>query len=132
MSCLFDSLSFFVKDMNSKDMRQLICSYLESDPMLIGRDRFSKLISGKKIEDYITSMRNTNVWGGAFEIRAFCDIFKCKVIVHNIRDVQNSTIEFSPKIFHGKIISIIWNGSHFTPGKGDIRLDSKSNLIRKK
>ena len=40
MSCLFRSLSHFVYNLGDDELRQIICNYLESDPLIMG-DKFS-------------------------------------------------------------------------------------------
>ena len=46
MSCLFDSLSKHSKSHTSLQIRNIICNYLQTDPILIGEDCFSKLLGG--------------------------------------------------------------------------------------
>jgi len=61
-------------------------------------------------------MRKTSTWGGAIEIQVACNLWDCKIFVHNIRDKNKSIIEFIP--LHSKIdkiINISWNGGHYEP-----------------
>ena len=77
MSCLFDSLSSFLKFNDSYKLRQEICDYIENNPTILdGMDtnEITKIVSNMNLETYIRNMRNSNEWGGALEIKAFCEI----------------------------------------------------------
>ena len=96
MSCLFNSLSYFVKE-NSDELRHNICNYLEKNPPLMDGMTTEQVIyfeNGQNLKDYIKNMRNTSTWGGAIEIKAFCNIYKKNVFVRNIRDSTSKLIEF--------------------------------------
>ena len=115
MSCLFNSLSYHTKIYTSFQLRQLICDFLEEDPILIGESKFSQLIGNKSLRHYIQEMRNRNTWGSAFEIKAYCEIFTVIVLV---KTIQNKFIEFLPSdntITYPKKIKIEWNGYHYEP-----------------
>jgi hypothetical protein len=59
-------------------------------------------------------MGSDTAWGGAIEIKAFCDLFKVRVIVHVLSTGQ--TIEFVPSTGTTPVaFNISWNGSHFEP-----------------
>lgn len=115
MSCLFNSLSYFINDKSSTDIRNIICDYLESNHKIIeGMDTSSIL----KMENnnYIPHMRKTSTWGGGIEIQSACNIWEFKIIVHNIRDKNGKKIEFLPLDGNfNKIIEITWNGGHYEP-----------------
>ena len=124
MSCLFNSLAFHTKgSYNATELRKLICDYLEKDPILIGNDTHLKdilKIQNSTITEYTQQMRKRHVWGGAIEIRAFCELFDIKVIVFVIR--ENRNIEFLPSSLEnnesGKIekcVKISWTGAHYEP-----------------
>ena len=116
MSCLFNSLSYFIKD-TSFNIRQRICDYLQQNkPILDGLETHEIL----KFEssDYISSMRSTSTWGGAIEIQAACNIWNVRINVSNYRDRTQKIIEFIP--IHGVIqdtICIYWTGGHYEPIK---------------
>jgi len=117
MSCLFDSLSKHSKSHTSLQIRNIICNYLQTDPILIGEDCFSKLLGGpEKLMPYIRTMRNTNTWGSAYEIRAFCEIFQVVILV---KTPEKRWIEFRPSRLkhttHPKKIKLDWNGCHYEP-----------------
>lgn len=114
MSCLFDSLSFFVKR-PSLEIRNEICDYLETDPLLMDDVKASDIIqveSGKYLHDYIASMRHTSTQGGAIEINAFVKIWKITVLVFSkptqrwIEFVNDDTKD---------IIRLVWFGNHYAP-----------------
>lgn len=120
MSCLFRSLSYFIQNVNENELRDIIVDYLEKDPILIGNDTHLKdilQIQNTTIPQYTQQMRQRHVWGGAIEIRAFCELFDMKVIVYVIR--ENRNIEFIPSSNDTKVIdkciSISWTGAHYEP-----------------
>ena len=114
MSCLFNSLSYFIKE-NSYDIRQQICNYLEENkPIIDGLD--TKFILDLENPNYIQSMRSTHTWGGAIEIQAACNIWKLKIIVRNYRNRNNKNIEFLPLCTEfEKTIELYWTGGHYEP-----------------
>ena len=124
MSCLFNSLSYFISD-NSLTIRQKICDYLENNnPIIDGID--TKFILQLENNNYITAMRNTNTWGGAIEIQVACIIWNLRIIVKNNRDIKNSTIEFIPLIHthetpYSKTIALNWTGGHYEPEKACVK-----------
>ena len=116
MSCLFDSLSYFI-NLDSKNIRQNICNYLESNNSLIeGLDTSVILSLDMPKEQYINNMRQENIWGGGIEIQAACNIWEIKIVIFNQRN--NTIIEFIPlnKKIHN-LIKLIWYGNHFEPVK---------------
>jgi hypothetical protein len=115
MSCLFNSLSFFINDKSSTHIRNIICDYLENNNSIIeGID--TSLILKMESNDYISNMRKTSTWGGGIEIQSTCNIWKFKIIVHNIRDKDGKKIEFIPLDGNfNNIIEITWNGGHYEP-----------------
>lgn len=117
MSCLFNSLDFFIRE-GSFNIRQKICNYLqENKPIIEGLD--TNIILGFENNDsqkYIENMRSPSVWGGAIEIQAACNIWNLKIIVKNYRDKNSIDIEFIPiNLNIDKTIQIYWTGGHYEP-----------------
>jgi len=78
MSCLFNSLSCFV-DEDPRQLRNKICDYLQENNELMDDmdvDTIIRYDSGKSLSEYVNHMRETTTWGGAIEIRAFCNLYK--------------------------------------------------------
>ncbi len=72
------------------------------------------------LQDYITQMRSNSTWGGAIEIKAFCEIYKVNVLVRNIRNDNRNpntpdNIEFLCNEETNRWVEITWNGGHFEP-----------------
>ena len=81
MSCLFNSLSYFI-NIDSYTIRQLICNYLqENKPIIDGLS--TDTILEYENNNYISNMRQTSTWGGAIEIQCACNIWKCQINVHH-------------------------------------------------
>ncbi len=116
MSCLFDTLSSFV-DLSSRELRENICNYLQNNPKLYEDMKAEDYIlwngeGYKNIKEYIEKMRRTSTWGGAIEIKAFCNMYHIKVIVNGRK--KGERVEFLPYIkSNSKEIEIQWNGGHY-------------------
>jgi hypothetical protein len=117
MSCLFNSLSYFIRK-SSYDIRQDVCNYLERNmPIIEGLD--THFILSLENPNYISHMRRTSTWGGAIEIQAACNIWNTRIIVYNIRDRGGEKIEFLPirSDSNSKLdtMEITWSGGHYEP-----------------
>lgn len=115
MSCLFDSLSYFHHNINSHQMRYIIVNYLSNNPKLGGllTSDLVKLEKNITLNHYLRLMSNSNQWGGAIEIKAYCNIFKINVKVQSLPN--NKIIDFISNYNTTKYISIKWNGVHYVP-----------------
>ncbi len=119
MSCLFTSLSSLIKTYDGNALRKIICDYMETDPKTIDDVKLSEIVSAtndehKSLESYVAHMRRESSWGGAIEIRIFCEIFGYAVDVIN---ADGTVIEFVPKKAPQRRIAVSWNGNHYEPLK---------------
>jgi hypothetical protein len=66
-------------------------------------------------EEYVSNMRNSSTWGGAIEIKAFCELYRIAVEVR-VRSTQK-TIFFQPSRLATvpSRIRIEWQGCHYEP-----------------
>jgi len=113
MSCLFDSISYFLKIESSK-IRDQVCNYLEDNNTIIDGLE-TKMVLNMEDSNYISKMRSTTTWGGSNEILAACNIWKIKINVY-LHNSGNKKIEFIP--LNGsyiKIANIVWFGNHYEP-----------------
>lgn len=129
MSCLFNSMSHFIKEeWGPTGIRQRICNYLEQNlPILEGMETHDVLkMEAPSAEHYISNMRNTSTWGGAIEIQCACNIWNARIIVHDIRYNNrdgNKFIEFLPlqaqtstKSENAMLeLRLEWSGGHYEP-----------------
>lgn len=119
MSCLFQSLSSFITHHDYIKLRQDICDFLLENPKLIeGMDMKTILdLDGLTLENYTSHMRSNSTWGGAIEIKAFCELYKVNILVKNIRRTdEEKDIQFiCASEETDKWIVISWNGGHFEP-----------------
>ena len=115
MSCLFNSLSYFIKE-DGYDIRLKICDYLENNFTII-EDLDTKYVLDLDSVDYIKNMKNISTWGGAIEIQVACNIWKLRIIVNDIQNHrENNKIEFIPiNNIYEKTIELYWNGGHYEP-----------------
>jgi len=117
MSCLFNSLNYFINE-GSYEIRQKICDYLqENKPIIDGLEtNYILSLENCSSNQYITNMRSINTWGGAIEIQCACNIWSLCINVKNYRDNNNKVIEFIPlNNTFNKIINVYWTGGHYEP-----------------
>lgn len=113
MSCLFQSFSRLIEK-DHCEIRKEICDYLQEDNVLFDNLTIKDIaeFEGMSKDQYINNMRQYHTWGGAPEIKAFCELYNICVKVLVTQD--NKEIVFTPKT-QTKIIKISWNGGHFEP-----------------
>jgi hypothetical protein len=124
MSCLFNSLSKFVP-VNSTDLRNQICDYLLTDPILMDNAKASEVIqweSNVDLNTYVNNMRKLSTWGGAIEIRCFVKLYNISVHVMIIKTLTQGPHKLTIKTYiefisesNEKTIKISWNGFHYEP-----------------
>ena len=119
MSCLFNSLQYFIPSLTPLQIRHQICDYLfENNPVIDGLDtrEMLSMIHARGDEHYIEEMRNSSTWGTAIEIQAACNIWRTAIIVINIRDNPSTNITFTPVNSAAQsTISVSWSGNHYEP-----------------
>jgi OTU-like cysteine protease len=136
MSCLFNSMSHFIKDNGGPHaIRQRICDYLQNNlPILDGMETRDILqLEAPSSEHYISNMRKSSTWGGAIEIQCACNIWKACIVVRDIRNCNrnngnnnnNNKIEFLPlhanananihPILTQLDFELEWSGGHYEP-----------------
>jgi hypothetical protein len=115
MSCLFDSLCRFLKDISSLHLRIQICNYLASNPILLDDLTAEQVVTHEtsmSLQVYIANMRMPSSMGGAIEIRSFTKLYRVNVKVNSLPNKR--TIEFleDPSL---PWLTLEWTGGHFTP-----------------
>ena len=116
MSCLFNSLSYFIH-LPSFEIRQKICDYLtENKPIIEGIETREILELEGGFDRYIRDMRSMHTWGGAIEIQVACNIWNTKIHVKCLRANENSIIEFIPIVGTAETeYTLEWTGGHYEP-----------------
>ena len=117
MSCLYRALAHFIPGAKTEQLRGMLCEYLSNDPEL-GGGKASEMVpweTGISLQNYVQQMKNMGQWGGAIEIKAFCDLFGLNVKVHSFPNRR--TIEFISQTSKGKVpwVEITWTGNHYEP-----------------
>ena len=124
MSCLFNSLSYFIPQTDPQAIRARICDYLQANSPIIdgiATHDVLQLDSGTSPDQYIGAMRSPCTWGGAIEIQAACAIWNARIVVRDIRSGhgQTQSIEFLPVInainATDKTFELEWSGGHYEP-----------------
>ena len=122
MSCLFDSLSVFVNK-SSAELREEIVEFIRRGKELVEglpTDTLVRFTEGQTLQEYTSRMSTRSAWGGAIEIKAFCELYRKIVVVHFV----NKTIEFLPSSKGTKGTRIVkchirYTGNHYTPMYSD-------------
>jgi hypothetical protein len=115
MSCLFDSLSSYITNINSNQLRNIICDYLLTNPTIfdnIDASNVSEWQTDLTLQEYVNKMRKDEEWGSGTELKSFANIFNIKVNVYH----EGRIIEFLP--LNNKPIGQIYlhyTGNHYTP-----------------
>jgi hypothetical protein len=94
----------------------VIVAYLSRNPRLLDDISANDVIQwteDKTLKEYILEMRKTSVWGGSIEIKAFCDLYGMRVIVH-IKNTRRM-VTFESESRKNGTIHIHWNGGHYIP-----------------
>jgi len=130
MSCLFVSLAHFVENMDATRLRKMIVDYLEKDPILIADSlKFSDVLKWEdesiSKELYLYHMNMESTWGGAIEIRAFCNLFQSRVAVVLACGeeilfepfLEEDSNEKNNKLENKELplLKISWLGNHYEP-----------------
>lgn len=115
MSCLFNSISYYVPE-SSNDIRQKICDYLQQNSKIMDGMETSDIIN-LELPNYVENMRKQSTWGGAIEIQCACNIWKIRVLVEDVRrQMKHTVIEFIPiNNIYEKTINLKWSGGHYEP-----------------
>lgn len=113
MSCLFDSLARGIWKKNGAELRREICDYLDSGVEIDGSsvDNLTIWTEDMNKRDYIHRMRQNNTFGGALEIKAFCNMYKKNVKVDSLPN--HKEIEFIGNADDNSWIVLTWNGGHY-------------------
>nr|QBK87490.1 MAG: OTU-like cysteine protease [Marseillevirus LCMAC201] len=113
MSCLFNSLAPAV-NLHPEVLRKAIAAYLKTDPELLDNVKATDVVEwteGSTLEEYADRMSQSGTWGGAIEIKAFCELFDMDVTVHVIYTGKEFTVESSKTPL--RIVHINYTGNHF-------------------
>jgi hypothetical protein len=136
MSCLFDSLSHYTGQ-PSLETRQRIVNYIEykalydydafvvlhvlNEAGFVDVDKVTDQAKRQCLRQYIGSMRQPHIWGGALELWAFSELYHIRVDCISLRSGP------SPKAPKGQwsyipadgsyrmTIKVTWNGGHYEP-----------------
>ncbi len=98
-------------------LREQICNYLQENPPLMDDLRLEDILKaeGGSIGNYISAMRNEAVWGGAIEIKSFCEMFQVGVEVF-ITSTQKYIFFYPSRPRDPPLFTRIeWMGNHFEP-----------------
>ena len=113
-------------------MRALLCQYLSKDPDL-GSGRASQVVpweTGRSLQQYVQRMQHASSWGGAIEIKAYCDLFGMNVKVYSMPN--RNSIEFltNKNTNDAGWIAIYWTGGHYEPIRSAQEHDRMEQSVR--
>jgi len=108
-----------VDGIQEEELRQIICDYLENNPLMMDDMSLRDIlhIDGMDTADYVRNMRYPSTWGGALEIKSFCEIYQVGVVVR-IHQTGKDVV-FKPSSMkdatHIRAVLIGWTGNHYEP-----------------
>ncbi len=114
MSCLFDSIGYFI-NLDSYYIRNIICDYLEKNlPLIDGIETHTLLkTENGNVNRYITNMRKKTQFGGGIELRAAAEIWKIQIIVEMN---QKNHLSFKPLSgTYNHTIKLKYHNEHYEP-----------------
>lgn len=117
MSCLFDTLSIHV-GLTSQELRDNICNYLKDNPKMFDEVTAENYVNWNDegygdLQAYISRMRSSGSWGGAIEIKAFCNMYNKHINVHDVRGRGNVINFVDDERSNRQLLNINWNGGHY-------------------
>ena len=127
MSCLFNSLAYFLTD-SSEEIRKKICDYIQQNQNYMGLPE-KVFYSGKTRENYVVHMRKPSSWGGGIEIQVACFVYNVRIYVVDTRNISKNkkkemlfnyvsqNLETKCDNNTSRVIRLFWNGFHYTPDK---------------
>jgi hypothetical protein len=117
MSCLFQSLSELEGRGDATSLRREICAFLALGGLESAAYGGDELLFEMPLSAYVAKMQQAAEWGGAPEIRAFCEMRRATVVV---RCAQRE-ITFVPTLHPPApelVYRLTWTGNHYTPYRG--------------
>lgn len=117
MSCLYQSLHYFVPQDDVQLIRQKICNFLASLETVNAKHAASYLLweSNMDLASFVSEHRLPNTWGEAIHIRVFCELYRMRVMVR-VQANGGTPIEFIPADgVYFRTIWIEWQTAHFEP-----------------
>jgi hypothetical protein len=108
-------------------VRREIAEHLKTNPVLLDDIRANDIVAwteGGTLQDYANHMLRSDVWGGAIEIKTYCELYAVNVVVHVLYTGKVFTVESSktPR----RIVHISYTGSHFEPLYSEIIRESRT------
>ena len=119
MSCLFQSLAYFVQTDDPHVIRQKICNYLVLDQKIsfANATDYVQWEYNMDLVSYVSRMRQPQVWGSSIELQCFCELYNYAVTVTDLRQPSNNTsFTFMPTRKNQgalKFAQLTWNGGHY-------------------
>lgn len=116
MSCLFQALCELEGRGDATSLRQEICEFLARgglDCTVYGGDQ---ILFEMPLSTYVAKMQQPSEWGGAPEIRAFCELRGATVVVHYAQREITFVPTAQPKLT--RVYRLAWTGNHYTPFLG--------------
>lgn len=119
MSCLFRALAAFVPHDDAYWIRQKICNFLILNHKIAfaTAEEYVRWESNVDLLTYVSQMRQPHIWGGATEIKVFCELYQMTVMVRADHVKNSKPITFTPTSNKQKqtIVKLLWTGNHYEP-----------------
>ena len=110
-SCLFSSVAYLLDKANFNEtsslrFRQIIIDYLLDN-------KFNENLLDQPKNQYIEFIQNPKNWGGALEVRMFCEIFQKQIVCIDVKTNRADIYGEDKKYDH--TIYLLYNGIHYDP-----------------
>jgi hypothetical protein len=121
-SCLFHSLAFGLGSVDSHELRQEICDFIQANPAVVVAGRplqdWVSWEAGQTVLAYASAMRSRDKWAGPIEIAVV--VFLKRVHVHIYREVAGEGFqricEFDDvggQVCSAKVLSVVYSPGHY-------------------
>jgi hypothetical protein len=114
MSCLFRALAEQVGG-TTQGWREDIERFLLTDPILgdLKASENIKFETGETLQAYVQRMRHANQWGGALEIKAFCNMTGRTVVLKHLRTGKETEFLPDKEAILKPPVVLKFTGSHY-------------------
>eukprot|EP01038_Epipyxis_sp_PR26KG_P004213 gene4213-5987_t len=105
-SCLFNSISYLINSSNQINYREIVVEMILSNP-----DKYSSVVLGKPVEEYLEWILNPDKWGGEIEISVLSDYLLFEIAAVDIQ--TNNVYIYGEGKQYAQRIYLLYDGIHY-------------------
>jgi ubiquitin thioesterase OTU1 len=110
-SCLFSSIAYLLDKENFNETSSLKFRHIIIDYLL--DNKFNENLLDQPKDKYIEFIQNPKNWGGALEVRMFCEIFQKQIVCIDVK--TNRADIYGEDKKYDQTIYLLYNGVHYDP-----------------